>query len=289
MASKRGFGIAAAVPAEVVRAAAGLAESLGYDSFWVNDTPNGDGLAALAQAATVTTRIKLGVGVIPLSRRTAADIANQITDLNRSEQAHEGDTGEVVVAQGEPERLTGLSLPLDRLLLGVGSGAGNHPLGRVRAGVRDLKEALDTQVFIAALGPQMCRLGGAVADGVLLNWLTPDFTRTSAGWVAEGAQKAGRDTPTVSAYIRVALGEPAGRRLEQEANRYTSVPAYGAHFERQGVPAVETAVRADSPEAIQQALQAWDGLLDEIVVRAITANDSIDETLALVQAAAPAF
>jgi len=71
----RGFGLAAAVSHEVIRAAASACEALGYRTFWVNDTPDGDGLAALAAAASVTSRIALGVGVLPLSRWTPERIA----------------------------------------------------------------------------------------------------------------------------------------------------------------------------------------------------------------------
>ena len=39
---------------------------MGYDSFWVNYPGPVDGLAALALAAAETTRIALGVGVVPL-------------------------------------------------------------------------------------------------------------------------------------------------------------------------------------------------------------------------------
>lgn len=260
MATTWGFGIAAAVPVEVVRQAAIQAEALGYAAFWVNDTPNGDGLAALAEAAAVTTRINLGVGVVPLSRRSPESIINQV-------------------------RETGL--PLDRLLLGVGSGAGTGAITRVRAGVEALKAELDTRVYIAALGPKMCRLAGEVADGVLFNWLTPDYARRSAAWVQEGAHDAGRATPTLAAYVRAALGDAGAARLSKEAANYSAVPAYNAHFDRMGVPAVDTAISAAAPGELQAALRAWDGVLDEVVVRAITPNDTVDETLTLLRAAAP--
>lgn len=258
--TRRGFGIAAAVAPEVVLATAELAEQLGYDSFWVNDTPNGDGLAALAQAATVTQRIKLGVGVIPLSRRTPEQIA---------------------------EQTRALGLPLDRLMLGVGSGAPDGALARVRAGVRVLKAELDTQVFVAALGPKMSRLSGEEADGVLFNWLTPTHAETSAGWVREAAAAAGRPAPVLATYVRVALGEAAHQRLRRESDRYGGIPAYGAHFRRMGTSGYDASIPANDPAEIASGLRAWDGVLDEIVVRAITANDTVDETLELVRAGAP--
>src|SRR6185437_6181467 len=115
--SRRGFGVAAAISPEVIRAAAQLAESLGYHSFWVNDNPQGDGLEALAEAASVTSRIMLGVGVIALSRKPAASIVEQLRGMDGS--------------RGGTTRL-----PLERLWLGVGSGAGGKgALRRVRDGL----------------------------------------------------------------------------------------------------------------------------------------------------------
>lgn len=257
--TRRGFGIAAALPREVVVAVAQQVEALGYYSLWVNDTPDGDGLAALSHAAGVTGRIRLGVGVIPLSRRTPESIIEETRQLR---------------------------LPLDRLQLGVGSGSGPYALSRVRAGVRAVSGALDTQVFVAALGPKMSRLAGAEADGVLFNWLTPDWAHVSVGWVREAAQQAGRRPPILAAYVRTALGADARGRLAREAQRYTAVPAYGDHFQRMGTPAFDTAVTGETPAEIQAGLAAWEGVLDEVVVRSITAHDTVDETLALVRAAA---
>ena len=62
----RGFALHAGVAPEVIRAAAREAEAAGYDSFWVNYPGPVDGLASLALAAAETTRIALGVGVVPL-------------------------------------------------------------------------------------------------------------------------------------------------------------------------------------------------------------------------------
>ena len=42
------------------------------------------------------------------------------------------------------------------------------------------------------------------------------------------------------------------------------------------------------PAAITTALQRWGGAVDEVVLRAITANDTLEENLALVRAAKPA-
>src|SRR5439155_7865529 len=101
--------------------------------------------ATLAIAARETQRIELGIGVIPLHTR-----------------------GPESIVQG----VKSTGLPLDRLLLGIGS-PNPEALKRVRTGIGELRRQLSTRLIVAALGPQMCRLAGEIADGVLFNWLTP--------------------------------------------------------------------------------------------------------------------
>src|SRR5439155_7098144 len=121
------------------------AERLGYGSFWLNHPGRTDGVAGLAVAAAATEQIDLGVGVVPLTVRPAEDIVDVVRAA---------------------------ALPLDRLLLGVGS-QNPQALSRVREGVATLRARLSCRVVAAALGPRMCRLAGELADGVLFNWLTP--------------------------------------------------------------------------------------------------------------------
>jgi len=255
----RGFALFAGTTPEIIRASAREAEALGYSSFWVNHPGSVDGLAALAFGARETKSIELGIGVIPLHTR-----------------------GPESIVQG----VRATALPLDRLLLGVGS-PNPKSLARVRDGVAALRAQLKTRVIVAALGPKMCRLAGEVADGVLFNWLTPEHARVSAGWVREGAAAAGRKTPTVFAYVRLALGGKACEKLAEEGGRYAAIPAYGAHFERMGVKPVDTCIGAQKAGEIPAALGKWQGVVDEVVLRAITGDDTAEENLALLRAAKP--
>ena len=133
----------------------------------------------------------------------------------------------------------------------------------------------------------MAQLAGASAEGVLFNWLTPEFAQTANDWVRAGAREAQRDVPVLASYVRAALGDAGADRLAQEANRYGGVPQYADHFKRMGVEPVETGIRGQTAEDIQRGLEPWSGVLDEVVVRSITPNDTLDETLALLRAAAP--
>src|SRR5207237_8902863 len=128
---------------------------------------------------------------------------------------------------------------------------------------------VSTRVIVAALGPEMCRLAGEVADGVLLNWVTPEYAKRSADIVRQGAAAVNRQPPKIYVYVRLAMGGPAAEKVTQEAERYARVPAYGANFVRMGVKPVDTAVIADKPSAIRAALVAWEGAVDDVVFRAI--------------------
>src|SRR3989442_1840999 len=127
-----GFAVFAGIAPDVIRACAREVEASGYGSFWANHPGSTDGLAALAHAARETRRIALGVGVIPLHTRGPASIVQGVRDH---------------------------ALPLERLLLGVGS-PNPGALTRARAGIAELRSQLRTRPVLAALGRQMCRLAG---------------------------------------------------------------------------------------------------------------------------------
>jgi alkanesulfonate monooxygenase SsuD/methylene tetrahydromethanopterin reductase-like flavin-dependent oxidoreductase (luciferase family) len=259
MPTTRGYGIAGSLDHEIVEKVAAAVEGAGYASFWANDTPGGEGLASMAAAARVTDKVDLGVGVIPIDRTSPKQIA---------------------------ARLGELGLPLERVIVGLGSGgARTGAVELVRGAVVELKRLVPVRVYVGALGPRMCRLGGEVADGLLLSWLTPGAARETAELVREAAEGAGRPTPTLATYLRAALPEGEGR-LRQEADRYAGYPAYAAHFSRIGVPAFGTTLFGTGPE-IQRQLAAFDGVLDQVVLRAIAAEETVEAYLDLVKACAP--
>ncbi|MGD9714566.1 MAG: LLM class flavin-dependent oxidoreductase [Thermomicrobiales bacterium] len=253
--ARRGFGIAAATPESFIEALASAAEDAKYSTFWVNDTPGSDGLALLGKAAAVTQDIRLGVGVIPLDRRSPEEIAMSI----------------------EAARI-----PADRLIVGVGSGgrfAGSLEL--VREGIATLRALTSSQIAIGALGTKMIALSGEIADAVLLNWLTPEWALSST----ETLRWDGAASTELVGYVRTAL-PVAHDALEVEASRYAAIPQYARHFEQMGVPAIGTCVLGESA-AIQAGLKAFEQHLDETVVRAIVASQTFDAYFALLQAARP--
>ncbi len=228
--SRVSIGLPGATPHDIVEALAPQIEAAGFHALWLNDTPDGDSLAGLAVAAQATSTLALGTGVIPIDRRPARAILGALDGL-----------------------------PIERLSLGVGTGAAKHGLDLTERSVAELRAGTNAAIVVGALGPKMRALAARVADGVLLNWLTPE---------AAAEQRASVRTIL---YARTALTPDALPALEEEAARYGSYPAYAANFERIGASPLETTIRSSG--RIADYLAA----VDELVLRVVVARPTLAE------------
>ncbi|HTG48233.1 MAG TPA: LLM class flavin-dependent oxidoreductase [Actinomycetota bacterium] len=210
-------------------------EELGYGALFMPETGSRDILAALTGLAGETDRLLLGSGILPVPSRAPQLLA--------------------AAAATVQERSGG------RLLLGLGTGpSGPGALERLRTTVdvvrrllRDGEAELDGRrlrldlvpptpppIWIAALGPKAVRLAGEIADGVLLNWCTPDRVRRAVEELDEGLRAAGRDRSacTVGVYVRACLDPDAMAAIaavQAMAGQYASYPAYGRQFAAMGM------------------------------------------------------
>lgn len=258
----RGFAIPATGDPERAAEIAAAVEAMGYDSIWSNDTPAASGLETVAAMAAATDSIRLGVGVVAVDRSPAPVIINEVRELE---------------------------LPLDRLVLGVGAGSSSAPLIVVRDAVDELRAELGPEplIAVAAMGRMMCLLAGQIADTVLLNWMVPERIVWAREHIGRGAARAEREGgPVVAAYVRTAIGEGAGDRIAAEAGRYNRYPAYQRHFREMGVPLASVGV-SDGDGGCPARLAEYDRVLDEMVVRALPASETVASTLAVAEAAAP--
>jgi alkanesulfonate monooxygenase SsuD/methylene tetrahydromethanopterin reductase-like flavin-dependent oxidoreductase (luciferase family) len=246
----RGLGINAGLDARLARDLAVRCERLGYHSLWSNDEPASAGLETLAQFAAAAPRLELGVGVLPLDRhqpvRIAADIAR-------------------------------LGLDPAKLWVGIGSGQLRAPMDIVQRAVVELRELLPegTRIVVAAMRPRLCRLGGAVADGVLLNWMLPTQAAAARRWVQEGADEAGRAAPIVASYVRVAVGPGSLQRLRDEERRYRNVnEAHRKHFEAMDAPLGSVGVAASARSEVLDGLAPYQSVLDLSIARLLPEQDA---------------
>jgi 5,10-methylenetetrahydromethanopterin reductase len=176
---------------------AGAADRFGFDMIGIADTPGNamDPWVAATMTALNTQNTRVALVVTNLVSRQPSVSAAAIASLDR-------------IAAG-------------RTVLGLGAGhSGTRNLGMERsglaateAGIRHIRNLLtgaaDTldggpahipwidrapPVFLAASGPKTLALGGAVADGVFINYgITTDNVRQSEQRVHAGAEAAGRD------------------------------------------------------------------------------------------------
>ncbi len=163
------------------------------------------------------------------------------------------------------------------LWLGIGAGFTKRPLGVVHEGITALRDVLPktVRIVVAAMGPKMCALAGAEADGAFLNWMTPEKARWARERVHEGARESGRvEPPPVFGYVRVAVGEDAAERLRKEEAFYRQLhQGYIQHFEALGAPEGTVGVAVRDPAEVAPRLAEYDGM-DHVVVRALAHADA---------------
>ena len=223
-------------------------EALGYGTVFLPETGTRDTLATLVGIAGETETLGLGTGVIPMGARTSKLAA--------------------MAAATVQERSGG------RLVLGVGSG-GSFPgaLDALRTYVAELRELLAASplpmagpvpVWIAALGPKAVELAGEIADGVILNWCTPDRVAEARDAIRASAEAAGRepDAVTISVYVRASFSDRAHEALHAAAGEYASYPSYARQFRAMGIePTAEAVVEAiclrDDPARAIDRLQEY--------------------------------
>ena len=258
----RGLGVTAGLDAGVARELAAQCEQLGYHSLWSNDEPAARGLDTLSEFAATTARVQLGVGVLPLHRYQPAQIAAEVDHLG---------------------------IDPARLWLGIGSGALPLQIDALKRAVTELRALLPeaTRIVVAAMRPRLCRLGGAVADGVLLNWMLPGQAARARGWVHEGAAEQGRPAPVVASYVRVALGPGANRRLREEEGFYRAInEGHRKHFAVMDVAVGSVGIKASERSDLLEALAPYHSALDLPIVRVLADADT-SSLSAVADAAAP--
>jgi len=245
-ASVQALGPAAAI--EVAR----RAEALAYRSFWTAEVTGPEAFATLGAVSAVAPRLDLGTGVLALQLRTPPLLAMAGATLQAL----------------APERQVLLGIGISSPVVAGrwhGAGYGARPLAHVREFVTLLRACLSGEkvdfagdfyevrgfrlgvrlgerrpaIVVGALNEAMLRLGGEIADGVLLNYLPASHVP----WSVEQVRKGG--DARIYSYVHVGVcdradGVDAARR---DLFGYAVVDAYAQNFERAGYADAVAAVR----------------------------------------------
>jgi probable F420-dependent oxidoreductase len=257
------------------------AERLGYSAAWLAEVAGPEAFALSGAIAVATTRIDLGIAVVPAATRSPALLAMGAATVSSLLRGRRFDLG------------VGASSAL--IVEGWHGDVFEPPLARVKEAVEATRALLAGErsyrgdwvtvdgfrlvsqpagplaVSIGALGPGMLRLAGSVGDGVCLNLMTTSAVPRQLAAVDEGAKRAGRVLPEdfgVMARFHVALGDDVGEGrdlIRYGFGPYFAQPVYNRFLAWMGYE--DAAVR------LQEAFGAG----DRAGVAAALSDDIVDQ------------
>jgi len=239
-----------------------LAERHGFYGLWRAEGVAWDAFTVCSLWAERTSRLQLATGIVSAVTRAPGALARAAITLQE----------------------------LSRGRFRLGLGIGNNPevpqpasplaemarvAGAVRAHWRDRLVPDVTQkapaIWFAALRPKMVALAAEAADGVVLNWVTPEHVRTIR-------RQVGPDFP-IACFVRACVGSPeqAAAALRDNLPFYRALPVYRKSLELQGLDP-DRLSDADALRLVVREradLAAWqDAGVDELVLRPIGTDDA---------------
>jgi len=198
--------------AEYVRLAR-VAEAAGFDQFWVShDLFVRSAPVILAAVAQATKRIEFGTCIVNPYTLHPSEIAMFAATLDELS----GGRFRLGIGAGAAEFLKWVEIPQERPLrdtrraieqiravLSGKPAPGWQPEAYLRFPSRQL------QLYLAAMSPNMLRLAGEVADGVLPLLFPPEHYETVLPFIREGAERSGRalDEIDIAACIWCSISE----------------------------------------------------------------------------------
>lgn len=254
-----------------------LADELGYRSMWTVEATGTDAFSLLGAVSAVAPGLDLATGIVPIQLRTPALAAMSAATLQAMSPNADVWLGVGVSAPG--------------ILRQHGLQGAERPIGMMREYVALLRECLSGEsvtfegdffqvkrfrlgvrlgdrrpkIVMAALNPQMLKLAGEVADGVLLNYLPASHVAESVAQVRRGGDAE------IFAYVHAAVStlDRAANSARKDLFNYAMADGYARMFARAGFAEEVEALRA------RQAEKNRDGALAAISERMIQAIDFI--------------
>jgi probable F420-dependent oxidoreductase len=212
---------------------------LGYTDLWTAEAQGTDGFTPLALAAAWAPEARLGVAIVPAYTRGPGLLAMSVASM----------------ADAAPGRFVfGLGSSSPVIVQDWNAVPFEKPYARTRDTLRFLQRALTGEkvtedyetfsvrsfrlgqalkepppIYLAALRPGMLRLAAKEADGVILNWLSPDDVKKVVPYMRE---HGGGKEVTARIFVCPTENRDAVRALGQRAvAAYLNVPVYAAFHE----------------------------------------------------------
>lgn len=245
-------------PPEHLRAVVEAVDASSVEELWLwEDCFLEGGLTTAAMALAWSTRVRVGIGLLPVPLRNPALAAMEVATLARTFP------GRCVAATGHgvldwmeqvgarvDSPMTLLREHTDalrRLLAGETVDVGGDYV-RLDGVALDWPPPTPPLLLVGARGPRTLRLAGEVADGVLLDQVTdPETVRRARAHAQEGREASGRDGRVhVTVYSEIGAADVS---LASVADRVAVLAEAGAD-----VVVLQSDARDPDPRALAEAL-----------------------------------
>ena len=250
------FGSLAVLGTRAVIDIAKQAEEMGYSSLWTVEATGTDAFTLLGAVSAVAPGMGLGTGIVPVPIRTPPLAAMTAATL----QAMSADA----------DVYLGIGVSAPGILRGHGVNTTDRPIAMMREYVALLRECLSGEsvtfegdfwsvkrfrlavrmperrpkIVMAALNPQMLKLAGEVADGVLLNYIPATHVPAAVAQVRKGG------AAEILCYVHAAVGdlEKSARSARRDLMNYAMADGYAKMFRASGFAEEVDTLRARQKE-----------------------------------------
>ena len=271
------FGSLGVLGAKKVPEIARQAEGMGFKSFWTVEATGTDAFTLLGAASVAAPKLDLGTGIIPMQLRSPTLAAMSAASLK--------------AINPEAQIFLGVGVSAPGILKQHGLSATDKPIRMMREYVALLRECFSGEsvtfegdyfstkrfrlglrleeekpkIIMAALNPQMLKLAGEIADGVLLNYLPASHVNYSVNKVREGGNAK------IFAYVHASVSEfdRAQSSARKDLFNYAMADGYAKMFKEAGFGDEVAELRE------KQKIKDREGALAAISERMIQAIDFI--------------
>jgi F420-dependent oxidoreductase-like protein len=252
-----------------ILADARAAEADGFAGYYLPQIFALDAMAVLGVVGREVPRIELGTGVVPTYSRHPLTMAQQALTAALASGGRFtlgiGLSHQIVV-----ESMLGLSFDkpvrhmreyLSVLMPLLRDGNVDYRGETIATSVAlGVAQRPHVPVLLAALGPQMLRIAGTVADGTV-TWMTGRTTLATytIPTIVAAAEQAGRPAPRVAASLPVCVTADPDRTREKAAVRFQAygfLPSYRAMLDREGAEGPADVAIVGSDAEVAQAVRA---------------------------------
>lgn len=161
------------LPVNFFRDVSRIAEMAGYSRIWVGESiAHGHSFPLLATAAEMTNRIQIGAGIVsPVANR-----CHHIIQAFRTLREAYGDRFAIALAPGDADALKSIGAVT------------SSPVAAVIECLKKLKQVREKEgwripIYVGASGPELISMGSEAADGVLLNYVYPEYVHWAIRWM----------------------------------------------------------------------------------------------------------